>query len=159
MKLILHFILNPWWKKDAVPNCPFIMLVINCPFYCVGAKLSWCQIVRFYILVTNHPFFNSCTKLSGAKLSWCQIVRYQIIQYHQKNTQNFLRDWYLFGKRQLFSLNNFFQSWLWLELRIGVSFLGPKSPFLAEESNFCHTTPILVNSLFVALGEAVHFPS
>ena len=29
----------------------------------------------------------------------------------QKITQNFLRDWYLFGKRQLFSLNNFFRSW------------------------------------------------
>ena len=28
----------------------------------------------------------------------------------QKNTQNFFRDWYLFGKRQLFSLNNCFRS-------------------------------------------------
>ena len=29
----------------------------------------------------------------------------------QKNTHNFWRYWYLFGKRQLFSLNNFFWSW------------------------------------------------
>ena len=29
----------------------------------------------------------------------------------QKISQNFIRDWYLFGKRQLFSLNNFFRSW------------------------------------------------
>ena len=30
--------------------------------------------------------------------------------FNPKITQNFLRDWNLFGKRQLFSLNNFFQS-------------------------------------------------
>ena len=33
-----------------------------------------------------------------------------------------------------------------------------KSRFLAKKSNFCHTSPILVNDPFVALGEAVHFP-
>ena len=32
---------------------------------------SWCQIVRFIMLVTNCPG----AKLSGAKLSWCQIIR------------------------------------------------------------------------------------
>ena len=37
-------------------------------------------------------------------------------------------------------------------------FLGPKSRVLAKKSDFCHTTPILVNGPFVALGEAVHFP-
>ena len=31
---------------------------------------SWCQIVRFIMLVPNCPG----AKLSGAKLSWCQIV-------------------------------------------------------------------------------------
>ena len=36
-------------------------------------------------------------------------------------------------------------------------FLGPKSRFLAKKSDFCHTTPILVNDLFVALGVTVHF--
>ena len=35
--------------------------------------------------------------------------------------------------------------------------LGPKSRFLAEETNFCRTTPILVNGPFAALGETVHF--
>ena len=37
-------------------------------------------------------------------------------------------------------------------------FLGPKSWFLAKKSDFCHTTPILVNDPFVALGVTVHFP-
>ena len=32
------------------------------------------------------------------------------------------------------------------------SFLGPKFRFLVQKSDFCHTTPILVNGLFVALG-------
>ena len=36
--------------------------------------------------------------------------------------------------------------------------MGPKSRFLAKKSDFCHTTPILVNGSFVALGENVHFP-
>ena len=36
-------------------------------------------------------------------------------------------------------------------------FLGPKSQFLAKKSDFCHTTPILIDGPFVALGEAVHF--
>ena len=37
-------------------------------------------------------------------------------------------------------------------------FLGPKSRFLAEKSDFCYRTPILVNGPFVALREPVHFP-
>ena len=41
-------------------------LVPNCPFYYVGAKLSWCQIVRCQIVRFYYV---------GAKLSWCQIVR------------------------------------------------------------------------------------
>merc|ERR1711963_233771 len=45
----------------------------------------------------------------------------------------------------------------WLESR-SECFLGPKSRFLVEKSDFCHMTPILVNGLFVALGETVHFP-
>ena len=46
----------------------------------------------------------------------------------------------------------------WWILKSGSSILGPKSQFLAKKSDFCHTTPILINSPFVALGEAVHFP-
>ena len=46
----------------------------------------------------------------------------------------------------------------WFPLRSVWFFLGPKSWFLAKKSDFCHTTPILVNDPFVALGEAVHFP-
>ena len=44
----------------------------------------------------------------------------------------------------------------WLGSR-SVFFLGPKSLFLVQKSNFCHTT-ILVNGPFVALGVTVHFP-
>ena len=51
-------VLNYNWKS-------FFFLVPNCPFYYVGTKLSWCQIVRFYYV--------------GAKLSGCQIVRCQIV--------------------------------------------------------------------------------
>ena len=45
----------------------FIMLVPNCP----GAKLSGAKLSVFIMLVPNCPG----AKLSGAKLSWCQIVR------------------------------------------------------------------------------------
>ena len=37
-------------------------------------------------------------------------------------------------------------------------FLGPKSRFMAQKSDFCYTTPILVNGPFVAFGEMLHFP-
>ena len=37
-------------------------------------------------------------------------------------------------------------------------FLGPKSRFLAEKSDFCHTTPILVDVPFLALCMTVNFP-
>ena len=46
----------------------------------------------------------------------------------------------------------------WLRSKSGSLFLGPKFRFWAKKSDFCHTTPILVNGPFVALGEIVHFP-
>merc|ERR1712012_700159 len=46
----------------------------------------------------------------------------------------------------------------WLEYRSGPFLGGPKSRFLAKNSDFCHTTPILVNDPFVALGVTVNFP-
>ena len=57
-----------------------------------------------------------------------------------------------FGKR-LFSLNNFFRSWP--EHGHGqygsvCFFFGPKSRFLAQKSDFYHTTPNLINGQFVA---------
>ena len=58
---------NVWCQIVLVPNCP----VSNCP----GAKLSGCQIVRFYIAVPNCPFFIAvpncprCQIVRGAKLS------------------------------------------------------------------------------------------
>ena len=46
----------------------------------------------------------------------------------------------------------------WFPLRSGFFWGGPISRFLAQKSNFCHTTPILVNGPFVAVGKTVHFP-
>ena len=46
----------------------------------------------------------------------------------------------------------------WLELKSGTSFLGPKFQFLAKKSDFCHTTPILVDDPFLALDMTVNFP-
>merc|ERR1711936_629255 len=41
---------------------------------------------------------------------------------------------------------------------MGCPFFGPKFQFLAQKSNFCHTTPILVDDPFSALGMTVNFP-
>ena len=37
-------------------------------------------------------------------------------------------------------------------------FLGLKFQFLAKKFDFCHTTPILVDDPFLALGMTVNFP-
>ena len=73
-----------------------------------------------------------------------------------KNTQNLLKDWYLFEKMVLFCLHNFSRSWF--ELRN--VFLGEgasKTWILAQISVFCYRTSNFVNGLFVALGETFHF--
>ena len=46
----------------------------------------------------------------------------------------------------------------WLVTKSDSLFLGPKFWFLAQKSNFCHTTPILVDDPFLALGMTVNFP-
>ena len=46
----------------------------------------------------------------------------------------------------------------WLGLKSDRLFLGPKFRFLVQKSDFCHTTPILVNDPFLALVMAVNFP-
>ena len=46
----------------------------------------------------------------------------------------------------------------WLEYKSVCLFLGPKFRFLAKKSDFCHTTPILVDDPFLALGMTVNFP-
>ena len=56
----------------------------------------------------------------------------------------------LFFFEQLFTV----MAKTWLEYRSDF-FWGPKSQFLAKKSDFCHTTPILVNCPFVALGECL----
>ena len=89
-----------------------------------------------------------------------KVVFWLKMHFNPKNTQIFLRDWYLFGKKHFFLWTifsgrgkNMVREWMkWM------FFWGPKSWFLIEKSNFCHTTPILVNGPFVALGETVHFP-
>ena len=45
----------------------------------------------------------------------------------------------------------------WLKSRCGPLFLGPKFLFLVQKSDFCHTTPILVNDPFLALTMMVNF--
>ena len=96
-------------------------------------------------ITENWPFLSSAKKCFFGKKSVLS----------QKRTP---KDWYLFWKRQLFSLNNFFRAWPEHgELQEVYVFLGLKSRFLVQKSNFCHTTPILVNDPFVALGVTVHF--
>merc|ERR1711928_38776 len=46
----------------------------------------------------------------------------------------------------------------WLRPKSECLFLGPKFRFLAQKSDFCHTTPILVDDPFLALGMTVNFP-
>ena len=46
----------------------------------------------------------------------------------------------------------------WLGYKSGTYFLGPKFRFLAKKSDFCHTTPILVDDPFLALDMTVNFP-
>ena len=60
---------------------------------------------------------------------------------------------FMFSKKGYYFSHNF--AWAWPGL--GVVFLGLKSRFLAQKSNFCHTTPNFVNDPFVALGETAHF--
>ena len=46
----------------------------------------------------------------------------------------------------------------WLGEKSLCLFLGQKFRFLAKKSEFCHTTPILVQDPFLALGMTVNFP-
>merc|ERR1711873_58109 len=46
----------------------------------------------------------------------------------------------------------------WLELKSDSLFSSPKFQFLAKKSDFCHTTPILVDDPFLALDMTINFP-
>merc|ERR1712209_148466 len=46
----------------------------------------------------------------------------------------------------------------WLGLKSVRLFLDPKFQFLAKKSDFCHTTPILVDDPFLAPVMTVNFP-
>merc|ERR1711978_807170 len=46
----------------------------------------------------------------------------------------------------------------WLGLKSECLFFCPKFWFLAQKSDFCHTTPILVDEPLLALGMTVNFP-
>ena len=46
----------------------------------------------------------------------------------------------------------------WLEYKSECLFFGPKFQFLAQKSDFCHTTPIFVDDPFLALDMTVNFP-
>ena len=60
----------------------------------------------------------------------------------------------LFFFEQLFSV----VARTWLEYKSECLFFGRKFQFLAKKSDFCHTTPILVDDPFLALGMTVNFP-
>ena len=76
------------------------------------------------------------------------------MHFNPKNTQNFLRDWYLFGKRDFFLWTTFSgRGQNMVRVKKWAFFFW----FLAEKSDICHTTP-MVDGPFVALGETVHFP-
>ena len=46
----------------------------------------------------------------------------------------------------------------WLESKSECLFFGQKFWFFVQKSNFCHTTLILVNDPFLALGMTINFP-
>ena len=46
----------------------------------------------------------------------------------------------------------------WLGYKSECLFFGPKFWFWAQKSDFCHTTLILVDDPFLALGMTVNFP-
>ena len=46
----------------------------------------------------------------------------------------------------------------WLVTKSDRLFFGPKFRFLAQKSDFCHTTPIFVDDPFLALDMTVNFP-
>ena len=79
------------------------------------------------------------------------------MRFSQKSTQNLLKDWFLFWKRVLFCSHNFSRSWPEQGVQPEVFFLAWNIGFLAQKSDFCHTTPNFVNGPFVALGEMVYF--
>ena len=47
----------------------------------------------------------------------------------------------------------------WFARRSECLFFGPKFRFLVQKSDFCHTTPILVDDPFLALSMTVNFPT
>ena len=76
-------------------------------------------------------------------------------QKHPKYAKRLTFIW----EKGIFSLHNFFLSWLEHGVQPEVSFLGPKIRFLARKSVFCYRTPNFVKGPFVSIGETVHFQS
>ena len=60
--------------------------------------------------------------------------------------------------KALFFFEQLFLVRTWLESKSECLFFGPKFWFLAQKSDFCHTTPILVDDPFLTLGMTVNFP-
>ena len=56
------------WQEKFSKLCQIVRCQIV-RFLNLGAKLSWCQIVCFQLLMPNCPFLNLGAKLSGSKLS------------------------------------------------------------------------------------------
>ena len=80
--------------------------------------------------------------------------------FNPKNHPKFLKRLIFIWEKATFSFEHFFLgvARTWCFLRSESFFWGPKSRFLAKKSDFCNTTPILINDPFLALGVMVHFP-
>ena len=80
--------------------------------------------------------------------------------FNQKNHQQFLKRLIIIWAKATFFFEQFFPvvARTWLESKSVCLFFGPKFWFLAQKSDFCHTTPILVDDPFLALGMTVNFP-
>ena len=85
-----------------------------------------------------------------------KVVFWPKMGFNSKNHPKFLKRLIFIWEKATFFFEQLFPvvARTWFPLRSESFFWGPKSRFLAEKSNFCHTN----FGLFVALGETVHFP-
>ena len=125
-----------------MPNCPGAKFS--------GAKLSWCQIFRFYylgaklsvfiILEPNCPLYYLGAKLSGAKLSYCGSIRPAHNNFSFSKKKPLLTKY--FPSPNLFPLS-FFVPLLLRWPKLFLLFLGLSDPLLqcAILAALFHLTP------------------
>ena len=101
------------------------------------------------LLYSNHVLATTRKSCSKKKVAFAQIIKGEnvILGDNYLDKGNFFL-WTTFSVRG----QNMFSSKKW------VFWGGPKCWFLVQKSDFCHTTPILVDDPFLALGMTVNFP-